>query len=394
MDRGSAYSRREPNADVLRVLAVLGVFVVNGLGYLTAPGYPIPIGAPAPQDSSFSMSVYGVLFFLFQGKAWPLLCFLFGYSLQSISNQLSVRGMPPRPALRARYWKLLLLGMAHGLLIYFGDVLTAYAIAGLIAARWATSLGLKRCKLSKLLKIWKWWLAVSVLTVILSGLAALAMPPEGAMPAYANVSSWSEFFKLTAFHYVYTAIASVTLYLSMYVWLSMTGMLVYRLRLLSNRSFARQFWQRCFGVFQLLCSSVLCAFWAVCAIERFNAQGGMNQLSAIAMLSVPSGIWWLACCLAAFMRRARKGLHPAALWLAPAGRYTLAMYLGLSMCLMLGVSPVFGGLLSPLLKNSATGFLTLLSFWLLAVWLARSAAHHQFKDPLSQWLGSSHKIRT
>ncbi len=393
MNRGSANSRREPNADVLRVLAVLGVFVVNGLGYLSAPGYPIPMGAPAPADSSFSLVVYGMLFFLFQGKAWPLLCVLFGYSLQSISNQLSVRGVSPRAALRSRYCKLLLLGMAHGLLIYFGDVLTAYAIAGLIVARWATSVGLKRCKLSKLLKIWKWWLAFSVLAIIASGLAALDMPPEGAMPAYSAVSSWPEFFKLTASHYIYTAIASVTLFLPLYVWLSICGMLLYRLRLLSNRAFARQFWQRYLGLFQLFCSSGLCTFWAVYAVERFNAHGGLNQLSAIAMLSVPSGIWWLACCLALYMRHAGKGQHRAALWLAPAGRYTLAMYLGLSICLMLGVSPVFGGWLSPLFKNSAAGFLTLLATWLFAVLLARSAARNNVKDPLSRWLGSSHKIR-
>lgn len=394
LDTRSASFRREPRADVLRVMAVLGVFVVNGLGYLTAPGYPIPMGAPAPGDSSFSLVVYGILFFLFQGKAWPLLCLLFGYSLQSIANQLSARGVPPRAALRSRYWKLLLLGMAHGLLIYFGDVLTAYAISGLIVARWATIVGLKRLKVSRLLHIWKWWLAFSVISTIVSGLAALGMPPEGALPAYSTVSSWAEFFKLTASHYSYVVIASVTLYLPLYVWLSISGMLLCRLRLLSNRPFARRFWRRHFGLFQLLCSSALCAFWAGYAVERFTCEGGMNQLSAIAMLSVPSGIWWLACCLACTMRQANQGLAPIALWLAPAGRYTLAMYLGLSIFLMLAVSPVFGGWLAPLFKNTGVGFLTLLAAWLFAVWLARAAARNKAKDPLSKWLGSSHKIGT
>ena len=385
-------AKREPTADVLRVLAVLGVFVVNGMGYLSAPGFPIPIGVPAPQDSHFALAVYGALFFLLQGKAWPFLCFLFGYSLQSVSNQLSANGVPVRSALRSRYWKLLILGVAHGLLIYFGDVLTAYAVSGLIVAHWAVSRGTKKLKLSKLLKIWRWWLVFSVVALIISSLGALGMPPEGAMPAHSNLASWLEFFKLTATHYSYTAIASVTLYLPLYVWLSISGMLAFRLRLLSHRCFAVKFWQRRFGLFQLFCSSVLCAFWAAYAVERFISDGGMNQLSAITMLSVPSGIWWLMCCLACMMRQTRSGLHSAALWLAPAGRYTLAMYLGLSLFLMLGVSPVFGGWLSPLFKHSATAFLTLLVIWLCAVWLARAAARDQRKDPLSRWLGSSHKI--
>ncbi len=384
---------REPNADALRVLAVLGVFVVNGMGYLSAPAFPIPMGAPAPEGSSFALAVYGALFFLFQGKAWPLLCFLFGYSLQSISNQLSARGVPVRPALRSRYWKLLLLGMAHGALIYFGDVLTAYAISGLIVAGWAVNTGMKKCKLSKLLKIWKWWLAFSIVALIASILAAFGLPPEGTLPAFSKVASWPEFFKLTATNYFYVVFASVTLFLPVYVWLSISGMLAFRLRLLSHRPFAIKFWQRHFGLFQLFCSSVLCAFWAAYAVERLSSEGGMHQLSAIAMLSVPSGIWWLVCCLACVMRQANMGLHPTVLWLAPAGRYTLAMYLGLSVFLMLGVSPVFGGYLAPLFKHSASAFLTLLVIWLCAVCLARAAARDQRKDPLSRWLGSSHKIR-
>jgi uncharacterized protein len=389
----SLTEQREPHADILRVIAIFGVFVVNGLGYLTAPAYPIPIGAPAPSDSYFSLGVHAVLFFLFQGKAWPLLCFLFGYSLQSIASQLSKRGAPVRQALRTRYRKLLAIGILHGVLIYFGDVLTIYALSGLIVIRWATSVGHQRLKSSRLLRIWTWLLGMSVLTILLMVVISLSIKLDDSLPAasYAKVSHWNDFFALTAEHYFYVVIASTTIFLPVYVWLTLSGMLAHRLRLLSQRSFSRRFWSKRFGIWQLLLSSMLCAFWAMYAIAMQSDQS-RDQLGVIAMLSVPSGIWWLACCVASYMRQTQRGLPQVLRWLAPAARYTLTMYLGLSLFLMVGVSSVFGGRLAFLFANTAMAALTLFLVWLLAVWMARAAAQRHFKDPLSKWLGSSHRI--
>jgi uncharacterized protein len=387
-------AQREPYADVLRVIAIFGVFVVNGLGYLSAPAYPVPMGAPTPPDSYFSLGVYGVLFFLFQGKAWPLLCFLFGYSFQSIASQLGKRGLPVRKALRSRYRKLLVIGILHGVLIYFGDVLTVYALCGLIVIRWATSVGHERLKASRLLRIWTWWLGISVLTISLMVWLSFVAAPHGSSPAdsFAKVSHWNDFFALNAQNYLYVMIASVTIFLPVYAWLVISGMLAYRLRLLSQRSFSRKFWSKRFDTLQLLLSSMLCAFWAIYVVMFTDSDQDLDQLGVIAMLSLPSGIWWLTCCVAAYMRQVKRGLPRAMLWLAPAARYTLTMYLGLSLFLMVGVSPVFGGGLAFLFGNTPLAAITLFSVWVLAVWIARAAARHNFRDPLSKWLSSSHRI--
>jgi uncharacterized protein len=390
----SLTAQREPYADILRVIAVFGVFVVNGLGYLVAPAYPVPMGAPVPPDSYFSLGVYGVLFFLFQGKAWPLLCFLFGYSLQSIASQLGKSGLPLRKAMRSRYRKLLVIGILHGVLIYFGDVLTVYALCGLIVIRWATSVGHQRLKASRLMRIWTWWLGISVLTIFFIAWLSFVITPQDSLPAasFAKVSHWNDFFALTAQHYLYVAIASATIFLPVYVWLVISGMLAYRLRLLSLRSFSHEFWSKRFGILQWLLSSMLCAFWAIYAMIAMESDQNLGQLSVIAMLSVPSGIWWLACCVAAYMRQVRRGLPPVLIWLAPAARYTLTMYLGLSLFLMVGVSPVFGGGLAFLFNNTPVAAITLFSAWVLAVSIAKVAARHNFKDPLSKWLSSSHRV--
>lgn len=388
----SFFHQRESNADVLRVIAIFGVFVVNGLGYLTAPSYPIPLGAPAPPDSPLALGIYGVLFFLFQGKAWPLLCLLFGYSLQSMATQLSQNNASAQQALQSRYKKLLLIGVVHGLLIYFGDVLTIYAISGLIALRWATSTGVERTKSSQLLRIWKWWLAASVLMLILAVWPSLSAKQEESflLPSYSSIHSWHEFFALTAEYYIYVLIASATIFLPLYVWLTLSGMLVCRLRLLSHRSFAIKFWQARLSRLQLVLSSTLCSFWAIYALLLMKSSADYTQLGLVAVLSIPAGIWWLACCLACFMRRTTHGMPQALLWLAPAARYTLTMYLGLSVFLMIGVSPVLGGRLAFLFSTTASTILTLFVVWLLAVWLARAAAQRELKDPLSKWLRKSH----
>jgi uncharacterized protein len=387
-------AQREPYADVLRVIAIFGVFVVNGLGYLSAPAYPVPMGAPTPPDSYFSFGAYGVLFFLFQGKAWPLLCFLFGYSLQSIASQLGKSGLQVLKALRSRYRKLLVVGILHGVFIYFGDVLTIYALCGLIVIRWATSIGHQRLKASRLVRTWTWWLVISVLMLLLMAWLSFVIKPHDSSPAtsFAKVSHWRDFFALTAQNYLYVVIASATIFLPVYVWLVISGMLAYRLRLLSRRSFSRSFWSTRFGIWQLLSSSMLCAFWAIYAITVMDSEQNLDQLGVIAMLSVPSGIWWLACCVAVYMRQTTQGLPQALIWLAPAARYTLTMYLGLSLFLMVGVSPVFGGGLAFLFGNTPVAAVTLFSAWVLAVWIARAAARHNFRDPISKWLSSSHRI--
>jgi uncharacterized protein len=69
---------REPWVDAMRALALLGVFLINGLGYAFSPNYPLQVGPPQPIDSIWASAALGSVIALAQGKAWSLLSFLFG----------------------------------------------------------------------------------------------------------------------------------------------------------------------------------------------------------------------------------------------------------------------------------------------------------------------------
>ncbi len=388
------HSRREPYADALRVIAILGVFLVNGMGYLSAPGVSMPMGSPSPQGDVLSLVVYGLAFFFFQGKAWPLLCLLFGYSLQSIAAQLHSRGSSVRAGLRSRYWKLLLIGIAHGLLIYFGDVLTIYAIAGLVATRWAACCGPQRIKASRLLRAWKWFLGASILVIVFIVLVSFGMAQEAAPKPvlFSQTTGGYEFFKLNATYYGYVAIASASVYLPFYIWLTLSGMLCWRFRLLSTRRVSQRFWRGHLGWVQLAASSLMNAGLMAYALYSFYRGSSEGELGLVASLAIAPNVWWVACCLALLMRSTNSLPTSALLWLVPAGRYTLLMYLGLSLCLMLGVSPVLGGPLTDLFEHTSSAFAALVGAWFVAVGLARAAALRGLRDPISSWLGKSHRL--
>jgi uncharacterized protein len=113
----------------------------------------------------------------------------------------------------------------------------------------------------------------------------------------------------------------------------------------------------------------------------------MANIYWIAILNVPLGLWMVASCLTRFMLHLQtKEITPNWLaWLTPAGRHTLAMYLGLSALLML--SGRWGLFASQAIWNhTAVWVLALLAFWLVAVSLARAATARQMRDPISRWL--------
>ncbi|MBP2408711.1 DUF418 domain-containing protein [Brachybacterium fresconis] len=65
----------------------------------------------------------------------PLFAFLFGYGMVQFYRSRIDRGMEPRivrAMMRRRHWGMLLLGLLHATLLFYGDILGAYAIGGLL----------------------------------------------------------------------------------------------------------------------------------------------------------------------------------------------------------------------------------------------------------------------
>ncbi|MFJ4821052.1 DUF418 domain-containing protein [Streptomyces sp. NPDC088801] len=114
--------------DVLRGFALFGVLVVNALlvagPYTVFGGGP---GAPAP-DRIAAWLVTALV----TAKFYVLLSFLFGYSfvLQTRSARRAGTAFAPRHLRRTA--GLFVLGAAHAVLLYPGDVLTTYAVLALV----------------------------------------------------------------------------------------------------------------------------------------------------------------------------------------------------------------------------------------------------------------------
>ncbi|WP_234946095.1 DUF418 domain-containing protein [Agrococcus sp. Marseille-P2731] len=71
------------------------------------------------------------------GRAYPLFAFLFGYGIWQLYSRQSAAGTPWRAArrlLQLRHLWMLAFGAVHALLLWFGDIVGAYGLTGLIVA--------------------------------------------------------------------------------------------------------------------------------------------------------------------------------------------------------------------------------------------------------------------
>lgn len=116
--------------DALRALALLGIFLVN-LDWFNRPWQAFGWGMRPGLAGADAMVAWGVQV-LVAGKAWVLFALLFGIGFALVQAR---RGVDE--AGFAAWWKrrmvvLLAIGLAHGALLWPGDILRTYALAGLL----------------------------------------------------------------------------------------------------------------------------------------------------------------------------------------------------------------------------------------------------------------------
>jgi uncharacterized protein len=121
---------RLTDVDALRGFALLGILVVNATYFASAfhgSGVPDPaFSSPADQ------AVGWLVAWLFESKFYLLFSFLFGYSFTLLRRSAVRRGDAFRAAFLRRLAALFLIGAGHAVLLFTGDILTAYALLGLI----------------------------------------------------------------------------------------------------------------------------------------------------------------------------------------------------------------------------------------------------------------------
>jgi uncharacterized protein len=118
--------------DTVRGVAVMGILLLNIVAFAmprTAYFNPEAYGGAQGAD----LAVYLVNFVLFDGRMRGLFSFLFGASMLLVIERAEAKGENPARVHYARMAWLLLFGLAHLWLVWWGDILNLYALVGMIA---------------------------------------------------------------------------------------------------------------------------------------------------------------------------------------------------------------------------------------------------------------------
>ncbi|WP_394849432.1 DUF418 domain-containing protein [Pendulispora brunnea] len=126
-----AKGSRIADMDIIRGMALFGVLMMN-----LAEVFRIPYfghGGPEVDASLLERIVVRVELMVLAGKAMTLFSILFGAGLAIFWERASARGPGATWLLSRRLFFLALFGLAHGFLIWNGDILFLYALSGLVA---------------------------------------------------------------------------------------------------------------------------------------------------------------------------------------------------------------------------------------------------------------------
>ncbi len=116
--------------DILRGFAIFGILLVN-MELFTTPIYQAGMAYrlwPGWADRAAD----GLIRFLAEGKFYTLFSFLFGFGLSVQMGRAQARGARFVPLYARRLLVLLLIGAAHALLVWVGDILVSYAVLGFV----------------------------------------------------------------------------------------------------------------------------------------------------------------------------------------------------------------------------------------------------------------------
>ncbi|MEU7587310.1 DUF418 domain-containing protein [Micromonospora sp. NPDC049230] len=118
------------DVDALRAVALLFILIVNIAFF--ASGYSFQLIPDPAHDSWSDHTVVWLVEMLLAMKAYLLFSFLFGYSFTLQLDSAARRGVDFAPRFRRRLAGLFVVGILHAVLLFQGDILTTYALLGLV----------------------------------------------------------------------------------------------------------------------------------------------------------------------------------------------------------------------------------------------------------------------
>ncbi len=124
-------SGRVASIDVLRGFALLGILVIN-IEFFALPGAIYFNPTVAGGFAGINLLTWGITSTFFLQKMMGIFSMLFGAGLVLMFDRFSMKGVRFGGLFYRRILWLLLIGLFHSYLIWYGDILVTYAICGLL----------------------------------------------------------------------------------------------------------------------------------------------------------------------------------------------------------------------------------------------------------------------
>ncbi len=319
--------------DALRGFALLGIFLMN-IEWFTRPAQEMGNGIDPAATGLDRLAALAVLV-LVQGKFWVLFSLLFGMGFALMSARAG-EGAGFQGIYLRRCLALLAFGLAHGLLLWSGDILHAYAIAGLmllalggIAHRAWPWLGAGLyVTVAGALVLYGWVLeAVSPATMelFLEMDAEARAEASAASQAFAH-GSWWQAVRHNAYAFATITLPALSVLLPLALGVFMLGAWLYRSGRFSDVAAHRGWFVRLAAWTLPLGALLMAASLSLgTSFDGLREAGRMTMATGLATLaSLPLALGYVA--LFAIAAGARALARPL-LWLAPAGRMALTHYL-------------------------------------------------------------------
>ncbi|MFD1050261.1 DUF418 domain-containing protein, partial [Kibdelosporangium lantanae] len=121
---------RLTDVDALRGFALLGILIANIAFF--ASGYPAHLATDPAHSSWLDNGTEWAVRFFVDTKFYLLFSFLFGYSFTLQLDSAARASAAFTPRFLRRLGGLFVLGVLHAVLLFHGDILTTYAVLGLV----------------------------------------------------------------------------------------------------------------------------------------------------------------------------------------------------------------------------------------------------------------------
>ncbi|KAA2285867.1 DUF418 domain-containing protein [Arenimonas fontis] len=335
--------------DVLRGFALLGILLMNIEG-MAGPLTASMTGVD-PSLSGADRVADTLVYLLVQGKFYPLFSLLFGMGFAVMLARAQAREQPFFAIYLRRILALLAIGLVHALLIWAGDILVTYALAGFVLL-----LFFRRTPASRLIGWGVFWMLVPcVLNLLLGGLGSLVQlaPPEQAAEFQRQMQEQAATFaaQIEAQRLAYGSgsfaeataqrvadVGSMLAFILIYGWFIL-GLFLLGAWFVRSGAIARPGeWPRLYAALRRLAlpaglAMTLWSWWLVPTMDfaRLDLTASFAQV-----LQMLGGVL-MALAYLAWIVRAVQAANPAGWpsWLAPAGRMALSNYLLQSLAMTL-----------------------------------------------------------